>query len=73
MKVIIDIPKEEYGIIKNYKSFMPWAERLIKKGVAIPEGATNGDVVMAIFKEIQYYSDGKISASWWNAPYKGDN
>lgn len=40
-----------------------------------PKGATNGDVMLAIFKEIQHYSDGKICADWWNAPYKrgGEN
>ena len=48
-------------------------ERKVDKAILIPEGATNGDVIMAIFKEIQYYSDGKISAYWWNAPYKGKN
>lgn len=53
MKVIIDIPKKEYDIIKNYKSFMPWAEGLIKKGVAIPEGATNGDIIKAMFPNAQ--------------------
>lgn len=36
-----------------------------------PKGATNGDVMLAIFKEIQHYSDGKICADWWNAPYNG--
>ncbi len=40
--------------------------------IAIPEGATNGEVMMAIFEEIQYYSDGRIDANWWNAPYKSE-
>ncbi len=37
----------------------------------IPKNVTNGDVMMAVFKEIQYWSDGKISAKWWDAPWKG--
>ena len=83
MKVIIDIPKKEYDIIKNYKSFMPWAEGLIKKGVAIPEGATNGDIIKAMFPNMQFSIvnelvwtniDGQSTrflTEWWNAPYNG--
>lgn len=40
------------------------------QAIPIPKNATNGDVILAIFKEIQHYSDGKICADWWNAPYK---
>lgn len=40
------------------------------QAIPIPDNATNGDVVLVIFKEIQHYSDGKICADWWNAPYK---
>lgn len=42
------------------------------KAIPIPNGATNGEVMMAIFEEIQYYSDGRIDANWWNAPYKSE-
>ena len=42
----------------------------IVDAIKIPEGATNGEVLMSVFHEIQHYSDGKICASWWNAPYK---
>ena len=80
MKVIIDIRKEEYDIIKNYKSFMP-----------IPEGATNGDMIKAMFPQakiiinellgtngtvfVQYGSEEydeivSYSLEWWDAPYK---
>lgn len=81
MKVIIDIPKEEYDIIKSYKSFMSWTEGLIKKGVAIPEGATNGDMIKAMFPDMQFNIvnelvwtniDGQSTrflTEWWNAPY----
>ena len=49
-------------------------ERMIdplRNVIPILEGVTNGEVILAIFKEIQHYSDGKICASWWNSPYKG--
>lgn len=39
--------------------------------IKVPDNATNGEVIMVVFKEVQHYSDGKICASWWNAPYKG--
>ena len=38
--------------------------------IKIPPNATNGDVMMMVFKEIQYYSDSKICANWWNEEYK---
>ena len=38
--------------------------------IKIPPNATNGDVMMMVFKEIQYYSDGKICTNWWNEEYK---
>ena len=84
MKVIIDIPKKEYDIIKSYKSFMSWTEGLIKKGVAIPDGVTNGDLIKAIFPDAEYLECGVVidvvfarneenwfDKNWWNAPYKG--
>lgn len=38
--------------------------------IKISPNATNGDVMKMVFKEIQYYSDGKICANWWNEEYK---
>lgn len=40
------------------------------KAIIIPDNATNGDVMMKAFKEIQHYNDGRICASWWNEEYK---
>ena len=37
--------------------------------VELPANATNGDVMMKVFKEIQYYSDGRICVNWWNEKY----
>lgn len=51
--------------------------------IIIPEGATNGDVIKALFPEIEMwgksektldYSLGgmihRVTKSWWNAPYR---
>lgn len=43
MKLVIDIPEEEYNIIKNYNGFMTWVERLIKNGIPLPKG--HGDLI----------------------------
>lgn len=43
------------------------------KAIIIPDNATNGDVMMKAFKEIQYYNDGRICASWWNEKYRKEN
>lgn len=39
--------------------------------IVIPPNATNGEVMMKVFSEVQHYSDGKICAEWWNELYKG--
>ena len=79
MKVILEIPDEEVEIIKrngfNKDGTFSFklnevVKQAIRNGVVIPDNATNGDVIMAIFKEIQYYSDGHIDAGWWNEPYE---
>lgn len=38
MKVIIDIPEEEYNIIKVSNAPMAWAEHLIANGTPLPRG-----------------------------------
>lgn len=47
-----------------------------QKAIFIPEGATNGDVIMAVFPDIgepHFYGMKKYmyDVTWWNAPYKG--
>ena len=37
MQIVINIPEEEYKIIKNYTAPMTWAERLIKNGMPLPK------------------------------------
>ena len=38
MQIIIDIPDEDYEIIKNSNRPMYWAEYLIKHGTPLPKG-----------------------------------
>lgn len=76
MKVLIDISEKMFKATQTYYSdnttrlSIKSCIEKIANGTPIPDNATNGDVMLAIFKEIQHYSDGKICADWWNAPYK---
>ena len=38
MQIVIDIPEEEYEIIKACKAPMTWVEHLIKNGTPLPKG-----------------------------------
>lgn len=54
MKLIIDIPEREYKVIceNNYVAVCACPNLLsnaIKNGTPIPDNATNGDVIKAIF------------------------
>ena len=84
MKVLIDIPEEEFNIIKKSNAPMTWAEHLIKNGTPLPKEATNGDVIKAVTGEdfsrgASFYNhdlmicDGEdylaFNIDWWNAPY----
>lgn len=80
MKVILEIPDEEVETIKrngfNKDGTFSFklnevVKQAMRNGVVIPDNATNGDVMRAMFKEIVYYSDGQLCSDWWNAPYQG--
>lgn len=77
MKVIANIPEDMLQELKDgcfgAKHTVYDLAGAICDGVVLPDNATNGDVMMAIFKEIQYYSDGHIGAGWWNEPYKTES
>jgi hypothetical protein len=38
MQIVIDIPEEEYNIIKNSNAPMSWVEHLIANGIPLPKG-----------------------------------
>jgi len=90
MKILIDISESEYRqVIESAepRMFAGMLQEAVSKGVAIPESATNGDVIKAMFPDvkIRWITQTKIGvtfinnqdyitefdAKWWNAPYKG--
>ena len=81
MKVLIDIPKSTYKDIKESYSITcgeNFAQKLvkyIKNGVPFQKGATNGDVIKAMFPNVSNSNMDLVDAlknakSWWNAPYR---
>ena len=67
MKAIVNIPNEEFKIDTPIKELLQHATSC----AVIPDDATNGDVIKAMFDDPApkyfnlYYLD------WWNAPYRG--
>lgn len=81
MKLIIDIPEEQYNIIKSdflYNTFSAemkiWGLGAIRNGTPIPDNATNGDVIMAMFPNVDFVTDVfggfNFPKWWWNSPYQ---
>ena len=92
MKLIIDIPKCEYDKIcktmLHTSSGNPnfYFESKIAHGTPIPDNATNGDVIKALYSDAKYdtYFDfiamtthtertvfmSRFDRDWWNAPYQ---
>ena len=81
MKVLIEIDEKFYQWVKIC-GIMPF----ITAGKVIPDNATNGDVIKAMFPSMNvandqewfiHLQDGKgniikTSKEWWDAPYKGE-
>lgn len=88
-KLIIELPQWQFESIKTmtHKSnpvdigVMINAMTSIANGVVIPDNATNGDVIRALFPnnhidEMSHtvwigYDDMAFRKCWWNSPYKG--
>lgn len=74
-KVIIDVPtlsnKEK---IFNGSIASALILKAYKEGVFISKDATNGDVVKALFPNINTSFSNVIDMNlWWNAPYKSES
>lgn len=86
MQIVIDIPEGLYGSISEYPSrgfAVSQLERAILHGTPLPDNATNGDVIKAVFPngvtakfatfmrfvvgEDEYIN---CAYDWWNAPYQ---
>lgn len=85
MKVLINISEQKYKwICENPLVYDSDLEISVRKGIAIPENATNGDVIKTMFPniEIDEICDELIAVYkldvmgtlfyriWWDAPYK---
>ena len=86
MKLIIDIPEEEYEFIVNDEACgLHYLTRAIANGTPIPDNATNGEVIRAMFPKMcdkadanEYYFDDvpanrsymHIESTWWSEPYQ---
>ena len=86
MKLLIDIPEEHYRTLqdamKNHMESL--VGKIILNGTLIPDNATNGDVIMAMFPNVNVYehnggatysvnNEYNFNATWWNSQYqKGD-
>ena len=90
MQIVIDIPKDRYSFINSIKdgvsdyqtSMMLY--NAIRNGTPIPDNATNGDVIKAMFgvKEVDMSNTYCVHfpeeedyshyffKEWWNALYK---
>lgn len=78
MKLIIDMPEETLREVNRCGLFLcpRDKERLInsiKHNTPIPDNATNGDMIKALFSETAEIT-GEFGVffedRWWNAPYK---
>jgi len=76
MKLIINISEQDFHrVCQGYIDYSNTLEgrclAAISEGVFIPDNATNGDVINAMFPEINKYFSNVIEwRLWWNAPYK---
>lgn len=83
MKIMLELPDEEIEIIKrngfNKDGTFSFklnevVKQAIRNGVILPNNATNGDMIKALFNETEYPKLIRLlmtSDSFWNAPYKG--
>lgn len=76
MKLMIDISDSTYEAImardwKNAGWLFGEELKAIHDGTPIPDNATNGDMIKALFPNLGINSPLKCNdTNWWNAPYK---
>jgi hypothetical protein len=92
-KVLIDIPEEIYNHTQKYEvgGFNPENDTklfmAIKNGILLPDNATSGDVLKAIFPDAENirvdnglplnfvleFDLHRNYKNWWNSPYKKED
>lgn len=91
MKVLINIADEDYKWLKRFcgeesehfnkfkLSEISIAERLILNGTPFPNNATNGDMIKAMFPNVDKFHNMLLenhsknclfNDDWWNRPYR---
>lgn len=73
-KVLIEISDVDYkDIITDNPKNLNVYERMIKRGIKLPDNATNKDVFCSLFplKWDEEYSEEEWE-SFWSSPYKGN-
>lgn len=85
MKLIIDISEEVYQHMMGNDLLQSVHGNICYKavcnGTPIPDNATNGDVIMAMFPNVNVYehnggatysvnNEYNFNATWWNSPYQ---
>ncbi len=70
MKLIVDIDEDVYKkIVADKYAIYDKMFYSIKNGTPIPDNATNGEVIKALFpNEHDFETD--FDETWWNAPYQ---
>ena len=77
---------DDIEICHKYLAYKQGKEDVLKSAIPIPKGATNGDMIKAMFPNIRIENFGKaliifgmasegdmyvcFDLDWWNAPYK---
>lgn len=85
MKLIIDISKEDYNDIKNCNPEVEteYVLDLLMKGTPIPDTATKGEAILALFPKAKYKIIEHLTSvfvmtdltqvfdiKWWRSPFK---
>lgn len=67
---------------KQHEEAKRIAIEALTNSIPIPEGATNGDMIKAMFPNISIYEHGStysvnneynFNSTWWNKPYKAES
>ena len=61
---------DEYDICQIQEAKGKAVDLLFSNTIKIPDGATNGEVILALFPHDYYGWDVEFSEEWWNSPYK---
>lgn len=85
MKVVIEIQKEDYDLLKSLNKDNTY--NAILNVTPLPDNANNGDIIKALFDYGSYGTNGDyvhvfgvggngvlvFTREWWNAPYKRES